>query len=394
MRVEIVRAVIAADAIVAEMKAGADGAVCVFDGIVRDNTRGRKTLHLDYEAYEEMALEQMRGLAAEAVTKFGVRDVALVHRLGRLVVGETSVLVVVASAHRGAAFDACRVADRYAEEDCADLEEGAVCGWGGVGGWGAVSGGRFRSARRRCWRCRGMRFGGDVVLGSRAVLLQGLMAQAPVERRAPQDKEQVPTLRVETRLVNLPLNVVDEKGVPVAGLERDDFEILEDGKLQKIAIFEKESVAPLSIVLSIDASESVLRDERLEKDAAKHFLRALIREQDEVDLMEFADTVREVVPFTNQVKRVETGLNELQHGADTALYDAIYLASDVLAKTKGDAGRRRVMVLITDGGDTVKRGRGIRRRWSRRSGRGRWCTRSSLCRCGRMRGGIRVGSMR
>lgn len=107
MRVEIVRAVIAADAIIAEMKSGADGAVCVFDGIVRDNTRGRKTLHLDYEAYEEMALEQMRGLAAEAVTRFGVRDVALVHRLGRLVVGETSVLVVVASAHRGAAFDAC-----------------------------------------------------------------------------------------------------------------------------------------------------------------------------------------------------------------------------------------------------------------------------------------------
>jgi len=100
----------------------------------------------------------------------------------------------------------------------------------------------------------------------------------------------------------------------------------------------------------------VLRDERLEKDAAKHFLRALIREQDEVELMDFADTVREVVPFTNQVKRVEAGLNELQHGSDTALYDAIYLASDVLAKTKGDASRRRVMVLITDGGDTVKRG--------------------------------------
>jgi molybdopterin synthase catalytic subunit len=108
MRVEIVRTVIAADAIVQEMKAGADGAVCVFDGIVRDNTRGRKTLHLDYEAYEEMALKQMQGLAADAVAKFGVRDVALVHRLGRLVVGETSVLVVVASAHRGAAFEACR----------------------------------------------------------------------------------------------------------------------------------------------------------------------------------------------------------------------------------------------------------------------------------------------
>jgi molybdopterin synthase catalytic subunit len=108
MRVEITDEVIPAAEIAAEMKSGGDGAVCVFDGIVRDNTRGRKTLHLDYEAYREMALSQMQGLAGEAVTQFGVRDVALVHRLGRLVVGETSVLVVVASAHRGAAFDACR----------------------------------------------------------------------------------------------------------------------------------------------------------------------------------------------------------------------------------------------------------------------------------------------
>jgi molybdopterin synthase catalytic subunit len=108
VRVEIVDGIIPAGEIVAGLKAGADGAVCVFDGIVRDNTRGRKTLHLDYEAYREMALSQMKALADESVAKFGVRDVALVHRLGRLHVGDTSVLVAVASAHRGAAFDACR----------------------------------------------------------------------------------------------------------------------------------------------------------------------------------------------------------------------------------------------------------------------------------------------
>ncbi|HEX7158859.1 MAG TPA: molybdenum cofactor biosynthesis protein MoaE [Edaphobacter sp.] len=108
MRVEITDAVIPAGEIMAGLKAGADGAVCVFDGIVRDNTRGRKTLFLEYEAYREMALAQMRSLAEESLSKFGVRDVAIVHRLGRLEVGETSVLVVVASAHRGAAFDACR----------------------------------------------------------------------------------------------------------------------------------------------------------------------------------------------------------------------------------------------------------------------------------------------
>jgi molybdopterin synthase catalytic subunit len=108
MLVEITRTVIDSAAIAEGLKAGADGAVCTFDGIVRDNTRGRETVYLDYEAYEAMALQQMQGLAAEAKERFGVRDVALVHRLGRLYVGETSVLIVVASAHRGAAFDACR----------------------------------------------------------------------------------------------------------------------------------------------------------------------------------------------------------------------------------------------------------------------------------------------
>lgn len=107
-RVELVTEPIDCAALQAEIKAASDGAVCVFDGIVRDNTRGRGTLHLDYEAYEEMALKQMRLLAADALTRFGVRDVTMVHRLGRLLVGETSVLIVVASAHRGAAFDACR----------------------------------------------------------------------------------------------------------------------------------------------------------------------------------------------------------------------------------------------------------------------------------------------
>ena len=109
----LVRDEIYAAKLTEEIKQGADGAVVVFDGIVRDNTRGRATLHLDYEAYEEMALKQMHRLRTDAITRFGVRDVIITHRLGRLVVGETSVFIAVASAHRGAAFDACRwVIDR------------------------------------------------------------------------------------------------------------------------------------------------------------------------------------------------------------------------------------------------------------------------------------------
>lgn len=85
-----------------------DGAVVVFEGIVRNHSRGRRTLFLEYEAYEQMALKELESLAAQARTRFQIRDVAIVHRLGRLEIGETSVLIVVASAHRAAAFEASR----------------------------------------------------------------------------------------------------------------------------------------------------------------------------------------------------------------------------------------------------------------------------------------------
>ncbi len=99
---------IEASSIIETIKKPEDGAVVTFDGIVRNHTRGRRTLYLEYEAYEEMALRQMQGLAERAIADFKVRDVAIVHRLGRLEIGETSVLIVVASAHRQAAFTACR----------------------------------------------------------------------------------------------------------------------------------------------------------------------------------------------------------------------------------------------------------------------------------------------
>ena len=104
----IVRERIDAQAVLAELKQPTDGAAVVFEGVVRDNTRGRRTLYLDYEAYEEMALKQMDVLAEQSLRQFSIRDVALVHRLGRLEIGETSVLIVVASAHRAAAFGSCR----------------------------------------------------------------------------------------------------------------------------------------------------------------------------------------------------------------------------------------------------------------------------------------------
>lgn len=107
-QVAIIREKIDTQQALEEIKRPEDGSVAVFEGVVRNNTRGRRTLYLDYEAYESMALKQMEALVEQAMVQFKIRDVTMVHRLGRLQIGETSVLIVVASAHRAAAFDACR----------------------------------------------------------------------------------------------------------------------------------------------------------------------------------------------------------------------------------------------------------------------------------------------
>jgi MoaE-MoaD fusion protein len=92
-----------------QLKAPEDGAVVVFEGIVRDNVRGRRTSYLEYEAYEPMALRKMEEIGREA-RKFAIDRVGMIHRLGRLEIGETSVAIIVTAAHRRAAFEACQYA--------------------------------------------------------------------------------------------------------------------------------------------------------------------------------------------------------------------------------------------------------------------------------------------
>ena len=106
----LVRERIDADALVRHVRAAGDGAVVTFDGCVRNQSRGRATLYLDYEAYESMALAKIREIAAELHAKFAIDRVAIAHRLGRLAIGETSVFIAVSAPHRAPAFDACRFA--------------------------------------------------------------------------------------------------------------------------------------------------------------------------------------------------------------------------------------------------------------------------------------------
>ncbi len=163
-------------------------------------------------------------------------------------------------------------------------------------------------------------------------------------------RAQAPTISVNVRLVNVFVNVTDAQGAPVPGLTRDDFLLSEDGHPQKIAVFERQSELPLEIVLAIDTSGSVHKDLSVEQDAARRFVHSLLRPVDHLDLMEFADDVREIVFFTNNPGRVDRGLNGMGRGAATALYSGVYLAAQSLSQRSG----RKVLVIISDGGNTVK----------------------------------------
>jgi Ca-activated chloride channel homolog len=165
---------------------------------------------------------------------------------------------------------------------------------------------------------------------------------------APEDDN---TIRVDVKLVNVFVTVTDEHGAPVANLNKDNFQLFEDGRLQKVSVFDRESELPLSIVLDIDTSLSTRKDLPLELTSARRFAHAILRPVDALSLYEFSEIVDQVVPFTPDLKLIDRGIDRLHPGAATALYDAIYLGAEALDTREG----RKVMVVITDGGDTVSK---------------------------------------
>src|SRR5258708_14788173 len=105
---QLVREPIDVAAQVRHVRAPEDGAIVTFDGFVRNQSHNRPTLYLDYEAYESMALAKMREIGAQLHEKYRIHCVAMVHRLGRLEIGQTSVFIAASTPHRAAAFHACR----------------------------------------------------------------------------------------------------------------------------------------------------------------------------------------------------------------------------------------------------------------------------------------------
>jgi len=157
------------------------------------------------------------------------------------------------------------------------------------------------------------------------------------------------TLKVDVNLVNVFVTVTDQHGAPVPSLEKENFQLKENGKEQKIAVFSRESALPLSIVLGIDTSLSTRKDLPLELTSARKFSHTILRPQDGLAVYKFSEEVDQVVPFTSDLKKIDSGIERIRNGSATALYDAIFLGSQALSKRQG----RKVMVVITDGGDTV-----------------------------------------
>jgi len=188
-----------------------------------------------------------------------------------------------------------------------------------------------------------------------------LWAQQPAAHQSPDEQNQpkaerksepATTLRVDVNLVNVFVTVTDAHGAPVGGLTKDNFVLKEDDHEQKIAVFDKESALPLSIALAIDTSLSTHHDLPLEQSSAKRFAHAILRPIDALSVYGFSEIVHESTPgYTSDLKRIDEGIDHIRAGAATALYDAIYLASRALDHRKG----RKVLVLITDGGDTFSK---------------------------------------
>lgn len=189
-----------------------------------------------------------------------------------------------------------------------------------------------------------------ISLGLRTSLPVAVQAQEPAHGSEP-SIEPATTLKVDVKLVNVFVTVTDAHGSPVAGLAKENFTLQEDGREQKISIFDKQSAVPLSIALAVDTSLSTRHDLPLEQVSAKRFAHAILRPVDALSIYSFSEVVQQATSFTSDLKRIDDGIDHIRVGAATALYDAIYLVSRSLDRRQG----RKVIVLITDGADTVSK---------------------------------------
>src|SRR5712691_9886718 len=182
------------------------------------------------------------------------------------------------------------------------------------------------------------------------LIFLSLVALAQAPSRSPTEKGRI---RVEVNLVNVIASVADKKGRPVPDLPKEEFEIYEEGVRQKIEVFEAETRQPLDLALMIDSSLSTGKELAFEREAAARFIRQVVRPGDRLAVFEFSDAVTQLTEFSSDVPLLQSAVRHIEEGAGTALYDAVYLGAQALSKRS--PGRRRVIVLVTDAGETTSR---------------------------------------
>ncbi len=186
-----------------------------------------------------------------------------------------------------------------------------------------------------------------------ALMLIAASPRMRIEARQRTDQDQRGRIRSEVSLVSSLASVLDKDGHPALDLAPDQFEIYEEGVKQKIEIFEPETQQLLDLTLMIDSSLSEIKELEFETEAASRFIQKLVRPGDRLALYEFADAVTQIAPFSSDVPMLQGALKRIVPGDGTALYDAVYLGAQALARNP--SGRRRVIVLVTDAGETTSR---------------------------------------
>ena len=179
------------------------------------------------------------------------------------------------------------------------------------------------------------------------------LSQGPPKQSGARPPDNQGRIRVTVNLVTVLASVTDSRGRPVPDLPREAFELSEEGVRQKIQVFESETQQPLDLALMIDGSLSTLKELPFEREAAAHFIRQVVRPGDRVAVFEFSDSVKQLTAFSSDVPALQSAARRIEPGAGTAMYDAVLLGARALGKLP--AGRRRVIVLVTDAGETTSR---------------------------------------
>ena len=183
--------------------------------------------------------------------------------------------------------------------------------------------------------------------GGVAVLLLLLSAATQAQDAGPV------VFTADVRLVTMPATVKDANGAPIGDLRRKDFVILEEGEPRELAVFERRTNRPLSVVLMVDASLSTAIEHRYQKESASRFFAGLLGKDsqpgDQAAVYSFSSEVEVFQTFTRKRDALDRALGRVRPRTGTSVYDAVLLASEQLERRAG----RRVIVIITDGGDTT-----------------------------------------